>query len=159
MGTLGRVRLTYEETDLTEFSSNFFTKVAGFVEFLDGESIKPIEFALLSQFFGETNYDYPKLFSVTLMSVFLLDDLPNLGINETLMNETNGILPKLGSRKTIYIKIVDYESLIGFDEGSREIVENIAHSLSQHTVSLNLTQTQDIKSNSTIKGKYIYIYK
>lgn len=149
MGTFGRVILTYEELEIKTPA----TKIAGTLEFLEGESTKTIDISFINHDDATYSfpYPYPKLYSVSLNTVFLLDDIRIENISRALINQANGILPKLATKTAIYIKIIDDKSVIEFSQNSLEISTSFGHYLS-HVINLNLTHIRDFEVNSTIKG-------
>lgn len=153
MGTLGRVMVTYEKNEVTDGKTKPNSKVVGTVEFKEGELTQPIEFVLIDQ---DESENYPKLFSLTLISTLLLTELPNLNINQSILNESVGILPKIGIKNTIYIKVVDRKSIVEFAQDSQEIFATFGHNFGQ-TVTLNIDLSQMIVSYPHTTGKYFFL--
>lgn len=155
MGTLYRVILTYEEDELSdEDDTRLNTKRS--LEFFDGDLTKPVEFSFIHDL-GSNSSTYPRLFSISLASVLLMESLGNLGLNDSLLIKANGIFPKIGPRNTVYIRIVDDKSVIEFAENSREIVTSFGHNHGQ-VVTLSLSQTHASNAvNETIVVNFVTI--
>ena len=148
MGSHGRVMLTYDEAEYTE-KSILIKKIASTIELGEGETFKSIRLSLFDQ--DESDLNYPKLFSINLTGAILLDDLANLNLSMSLINEAIGILPKISSRNLTFLRVVDDRPLIEFESDSREVFTSFGHNLAQ-VLTLNLTLIH-FRSNISVKGK------
>lgn len=150
LGTQNTIRLTYEEAEYTT-KSVLRKKITDTVEFSEGELFKSIELSLFDQ--DESDLNYPKLFSVSLIRVQLVDDLNFLNISQSLIDEASDILPQISlARNTTFIRFVDDRPLIEFEPNSKDVFANFGHNLPQ-TVTLNLTLSH-FRLNSSIKGYF-----
>lgn len=154
-GLLGRVMLAYEEAEYKEKS---VLRRKGMLEFMPNETFKAVQLSMFDQ--DEPDFNFPKLLSFNLTEVLLIDDLTFLNLTPSLINEANGILPKISqSRNLTFIRIVDDRPLIEFAPDSREVFFAATYaSLLPQTLSLNLTLSH-FRFNSSLKGfSFILLY-
>lgn len=145
-----RVLIEYKQT---EYNTTINKTSSNFIEFDAFETYKIIKFSSVYKN-DLVNNVYPRNFILSLSSAILLDGVPDILNNDTLIANTSDVLPKIGKFSTVYITVVDDKSIIEF-----VYTEFSVNSLykSEINVTLTLSRSRLSSLNRTVAVNFLTV--